>query len=110
MFNKLNKWFWWVIRDREVGYDFEADVALTFSRQYPVNETMVKRTMVIVSKDTKITEAYQKYLAYCVKHDILDKEVNTCVKLVNNRSYYHNYERAVEYLSADDEANDKGKE
>lgn len=103
MFNKLNKWFWWVIRDREVGYDFEADVALTFSRQYPVNETMVKRTMVIVSKDTKITEAYQKYLAYCVKHDILDKEVNVCVKLVNSRSYYHNYERAVEYLSADDE-------
>lgn len=100
MFNKLNKWYWWLIRDREIGYDFEADVVLTFSRQYPVNETMVKRTMVIVSKDT---EAYQKYLAYCVKHNILDKEVNTCVKLVNNRSYYHNYKQAVEYLSTNTE-------
>lgn len=107
MFNKLNKWYWWLTRDREVGYDFEADVVLTFSRQFPVNKTMVKRTMVIVSENT---EAYQKYLAYCVKHDILDKEVNVCVRLVNNRSYYHNYKRAVEYLSADDKENDKGKE
>lgn len=110
MFNKLIKWYWWLTRDREVGYDFEADVVLMFNCGIPVNETMVKETMVTVSKNTKVTEAYQKYLAYCVRHDILDKEVNVCVKLVNNRSYYHNYERAVEYLSAGDKANDKGKE
>ena len=53
MFNKLNKWYWWLIRDREIGYDFEADVVLTFNHGVPVNETMVKRTMVIVSKHIK---------------------------------------------------------
>lgn len=51
MFNKLNKWYWWLTRDREVGYDFEADVAL-LSRP----NIAVEKDMVIVGKDTK---AYQ---------------------------------------------------
>lgn len=105
MFNKLKKWYWWVIRNREVCYDFEADVALTFNYNLTATNIMVKRTMVIVSKDT---EAYQKYLAYCVKHDVLDKETNTCVKLVNKRSYQQNYKQAVECLLAntDEEENE----
>lgn len=90
MFNKLKKWYWWLTRDREVGYDFEADVAL-LSRP----NVVVEKDMVIVSKDTK---AYQQYLAYCVKHDVLDKEVRRCAKLHNKVEYRQSYERAVKYL------------
>lgn len=93
MFNKLNKWYWWLTRDREVGCDFEADVVLTFSRGFSVNKTMV-----IVSENTK---AYQKYLAYCVKHGILDKEVRRCAKLRNKVDYQRNYAQAVGYLLSD---------
>lgn len=94
MFNKLNKWYWWLTRDREVGYDFEADVAL-LSRP----NIAVEKDMAIVSENT---EAYQKYLAYCVKHGILDKEVRICAKLRNKVDYQQDYARAVEYLLADD--------
>lgn len=67
--------------------------------QSTVTRIMVNKTIVIVSKDTNI---FQKYIAYCVKHGILDKEVDTCVTLVNKRSYKQNYAQAVEYLLADD--------
>lgn len=67
--------------------------------QSTVTRIMVNKTIVIVSKDTNI---FQKYIAYCVKHGILDKEVDTCVTLVNKRSYKQNYVQAVEYLLADD--------
>lgn len=94
MFDKLKKWYWWVTRDKEVGYDFEDSVASL----YRPNIAMEK-DMIIVSQDNK---SRQKYLAYCVKHDILDKEVRRCAKLVNKRSYEQDYARAVEYLLADD--------
>lgn len=99
MFNKLKKWYWWVKRDKDVSYAFEDSVARTFNYNLTVTRIMVKRTIVIVSKDTNI---FQKYIAYCVKHGILDKEVDTCVTLVNKRSYKQNYAQAVEYLLADD--------
>ena len=95
MFNKLKKWYWWAKRDKEVGYDFEDSVARLFNYNLTAPRIMVNKTIVIVSKDS---EVYQKYLAYCVKHDILDKEVDTCVKLANKRIYKQNYEQAVEYL------------
>lgn len=93
MFNKLKRWYWWITRDKKAGSAFEADVT-SLSRP----TIAVEEDMVMISEDT---EAYQKYLAYCVKHDILDKEVDTCAKLVN-KSYELYYARAVEYLLADD--------
>lgn len=99
MFNKLKKWYWWLKRDKDVSYAFEDSVARTFNHSLTVTRIMVNKTIVIFSEDS---EVYQKYLAYCVKHNILDKEVDTCVKLANKRIYKQNYEQAVEYLLADD--------
>ena len=100
MFNKLNKWFWWVIRDREVGEAFEDAVAsLPHS-----NDVTVELVMIVVSEKTKVTKAYQKYLAYCFRHDVLDREVRRCAKLVNQRNHEQDYERAVECLYADVDA------
>lgn len=103
MFDKLNKWFWWVIRDREIGEAFEDAVASLF---HP--NDAVELDMIIVSEKTKTTKAYQKYLAYCFRHDVLDREVRRCAKLVNKRnhkrSHEQDYERAVECLYADVDA------
>lgn len=99
MFNKLKKWYWWARRDKEVSYTLEDSVARLFNYNLTAPRIMVNKTIVLISKDS---EVYQKYLAYCVKHDILDKEVDTCVKLANKRIYKQNYEQAVEYLLADD--------
>ncbi len=93
MFNKLKRWYWWITRDKKAGSAFEADVA-SLSRP----NIAVEEDMVMISKDTK---TYQKYLAYCVKHDILDKEVRRCAKLAN-KNYELYYARAVACLLADD--------
>lgn len=106
MFNKLNKWFWWVIRDREIGEAFEDAVA---SLPHP-NDVAVELVMIVVSEKTKVTKAYQKYLAYCFRHDVLANEVRRCAKLINKRSYEQDYKQAVECLYADAEKTTKKEE
>ena len=105
MFDKLKKWYWWVTRDEYVGSAFEDDVA---SLSHP--NDAVELDMIVVSEKTKITKAYQKYLAYCFRHDVLTNEVRRCAKLVNKRSYEQDYKQAVECLYADAEKMTKKKE
>lgn len=94
MFNKLKKWYWWVMRDKDVSSAFEDDVASLYRPN-----VAVEKDMIVVSEHNKL---WQAYLAYCMKHDILDKEVDACVKLVNKGNDEQHYARAVAYLLAND--------
>lgn len=105
MFNKLKKWYWWVMRDKYVCSAFEDAVASL----YRPND-VVELDMIMVSEKTEITKAYQKYLAYCFRHDVLANEVRRCEKLVNKRIHELDYEQAIECLYADAEKTTKKKE